>query len=479
MNRLLATLLATFAVGLLGFAGASTAAVFSVVTTPSNSFSPANLVIQVGDTVRFTNNGGLHNVAATSGATFRCADGCDGDGSGGDGTPSADAWSFTIVFNTPGTINYLCEIHAPGMAGTITVQGSQATPGELRFTSSSFEVSEAGTSRRIEVERVGGRDGTATVQFATSDGSAVAGEDYTSAAGQLSWADQDAANKGFDVAIFDDSIEEATETVNLALSGATGAALGSPSSATLRINDNDQPVAEPSILTFSSSSYEGAEGGGDATITVQRTGGKAGRVGLDYSTSDGSAIAGNDYTATSGTLQWDSGEVAPKTFGVAILDDFEIETDETVNLALSLPTGGAVLGPDSSATLVIRDNDQAFPPCVADSTTLCLGSDGRFQVRVTFNPPNGEPGQAAVVDIGRQDSGLFYFFDENNIEMLIKVLNGCSITNNYWVFFAATTDVEFTLTVVDTEQDQQKIYVNPQGQPADVVTDTGAFATCP
>ena len=104
---------------------------------------------------------------------------------------------------------------------------------------------------------------------------------------------------------------------------------------------------------------------------------------------------------------------------------------------------------------------------------------GRFQVGILVDPPNAEPSDAAVVDIGREDSGLAYFFSENNIEVLFKVLNGCAINDHYWVFFAATTNVEFTVTVTDTERDMKKTYVNPQGQPANAITDTQAFATCP
>ena len=63
--------------------------------------------------------------------------------------------------------------------------------------------------------------------------------------------------------------------------------------------------------------------------------------------------------------------------------------------------------------------------------------------------------------------------------MLIKVLDGCAINGRYWVFFAATTDVELTVTVTDTQENQTRVYTNPLNQAADAITDTGAFATCP
>src|SRR5690349_6173196 len=75
----------------------------------SNTFSPSTLTINVGDTVTFTNAGGGHNVVADG--LFRCARGCDGDGSGGNGDASTVLWSDTITFNTPGTVSFYCEIH--------------------------------------------------------------------------------------------------------------------------------------------------------------------------------------------------------------------------------------------------------------------------------------------------------------------------------------------------------------------------------
>ena len=84
-----------------------------------------------------------------------------------------------------------------------------------------------------------------------------------------------------------------------------------------------------------------------------------------------------------------------------------------------------------------------------------------------------------MVPFGADDSGLFYFFTANNWEMLVKVLDGCGITNHFWVFAAATTDVGYTLKVTDTANGMVREYDNPIGQAAPAITDTSAFATCP
>ena len=100
---------------------------FTIEARSGLVFSPANLTIQVGDTVTWINRGGRHNVAADDGS-FRCANGCDG--AGGNGSPSTDGWSFSLTFNDPGMIRYFCEVHGRvngvGMSGILTVEGDDA-----------------------------------------------------------------------------------------------------------------------------------------------------------------------------------------------------------------------------------------------------------------------------------------------------------------------------------------------------------------
>ncbi|MCG6947712.1 MAG: hypothetical protein LJE93_02195, partial [Acidobacteria bacterium] len=126
-------------------------------------------------------------------------------------------------------------------------------------------------------------------------------------------------------------------------------------------------------------------------------------------------------------------------------------------------------------------------PCAPDADTMCL-QGGRFKVEVTWRDQDGNTGSGMVTECGSDDSGIFYFFREDNWEMLFKVLNGCSVNDHYWVFFAATTNVEFTTRVTDTltgfvktygKSGEEIEYNNPLGQPANAVTDTTAFATCP
>jgi len=113
--------------------------------------------------------------------------------------------------------------------------------------------------------------------------------------------------------------------------------------------------------------------------------------------------------------------------------------------------------------------------CTPTNTTICLNNN-RFSVSVQF--VDGGVTKDATAIKYTDASGLFWFFGPDNIEILVKVLNGCFI-QTYWVFSAATTDREFHMTVVDTNNGQVKRYDNIAGKPAPAVTDTSAFRTCP
>ncbi|MEM1203118.1 MAG: hypothetical protein AAGN66_07800 [Acidobacteriota bacterium] len=116
--------------------------------------------------------------------------------------------------------------------------------------------------------------------------------------------------------------------------------------------------------------------------------------------------------------------------------------------------------------------------CLPSSSRMCL-QDGRFQVEVTWKDFAGFTDDAQVVPFGSADSGLFWFFEADNWEMLVKVLDACGVNGHFWVFSAATTNVEYTLRVVDTETGQSKEYFNALGNAAAALTDTSAFETCP
>jgi len=350
-------------------AGSAVAADHAITVTSFSTFSPDDLTINVGDRVTWTYAGGVqHNVVADDNS-FRCAKGCD-DQPGGNGNLSGDAWSATRTFNSPGSIRYYCALHgAPGgvgMAGIIRVAAA-GDPGTLAFALANPSVSEGAGSVLVGVTRTGGAQGAVSVQYATSNGSATSGSDYTPASGTLNWPNGDGAAKSFPVPILNDTTSEPAETVQLTLSNPTGGATAG-GAATLTILDDDA-AAGPGVVQFSSPIYLGREGQ-VATLVITRTGGTAGSVGVSIGHAGGSASPGTDFTEPAASLAFAGGAGGEKSVTVPLLADDLVEGTETALFALSGATGGATLGPRATATLSIRDANLG-PDDVTPEEELC------------------------------------------------------------------------------------------------------------
>jgi hypothetical protein len=117
--------------------------------------------------------------------------------------------------------------------------------------------------------------------------------------------------------------------------------------------------------------------------------------------------------------------------------------------------------------------------CLPTQNALCLRNN-RFRVDLKWRDTAEAPLRPAkVAGTPTAASGLFYFLDPDTFDVTVKVLNACTNNNRFWVFAAAATDVQYTLTVTDTQSGRIKRYNNPLGRPAPAVIDTSAFATCP
>ncbi|HEX6287888.1 MAG TPA: Calx-beta domain-containing protein, partial [Herpetosiphonaceae bacterium] len=245
--------------------------------------------------------------------------------------------TVTLTLSNPSN----ATLGAPSSA-TLTISANDT----LSF-SGVFSIHENGGAETITVKLSGPSSVPVTVEYATGNGTAIAGSDYTATSGTLTFTPGE-TSKTFAVPILDDIQGEANETVTLTLSNPSNATLGAPSSATLTINAND-------TLTFSASSYRVNESSSAATITVKLSGPSSIPVTVEYATSNGTATAGSDYTATSGILTFNPGETS-KTFAVPFINDTVDEPDETVTISLGNP-GNAVLGSPATTTLTIVDND--------------------------------------------------------------------------------------------------------------------------
>ena len=267
----------------------------------------------------------------------------DGDGSAkmvsipiSNATPFSGNKAFTLqLTNASGA-----AIAGPSSA-TVTIAGDASPPvGSLQLSASSLTVAQNAGSMALKVTRLGGSAGAVSVAYATANGTAVAGTNFTATSGTLNWANGDAAAKTISVTISNATPFSGSKTFTVALSSpAGGATIASPGSATVAISGD--AVVATGNLQLSASSYSIAQGAGALTVTVDRTGGTSGAIGVAYATTNGTAVAGTDYTKASGTLQWAAGDGAAKTISIPISNATPFSGKKSFTVALSAATGGA------------------------------------------------------------------------------------------------------------------------------------------
>jgi len=115
-------------------------------------------------------------------------------------------------------------------------------------------------------------------------------------------------------------------------------------------------------------------------------------------------------------------------------------------------------------------------PCVPDPLALCL-TGSRFTVAVEWAVPSGATGPGHALPLS-SESGTFWFFDSANLELTVKVLDGRAVNGNFWVFYGALSDVEYTIAVTDVQTGRVRMYHNPQHTLASRA-DTSAFPDAP
>ena len=202
--------------------------------------------------------------------------------------------------------------------------------------------------------RVGPTTGTHTVNYALAGVTATAGADFNAAGGTLTFG-PGVASRTITVPVVTDTINETAETFTVTLSGpSAGAALGTPTVATVTITDDDSA----GTVQFAASSFSVVEGS-NVTLTVTRTGGTAGPVTVAYSATPGTASI-SDFMTSSGVLTFAAGE-STRTFNIGVaLGDAVVEGNEFFDVVLGVTTGGLALGTPSRARVWIVDEEQSL-----------------------------------------------------------------------------------------------------------------------
>ena len=255
--------------------------------------------------------------------------------------------------------------------GVGTITDDDARPG---LSIGDVTVSESGSTADFTVTLSAASGRTVTVDYATRDGTATAGADYTAAIDTLSFS-AGQTTRTISVPVTNDGRDEPNETFFLDLSGASNAAL-TDAEGRATITDDDDP---PAITIADVTVAEGNGGTTDAVFAVTLSAASNRLVTVDYATAGGTAAAGSDFTATSGTLSFAVGAVR-RTIVVQVNGDALDEAHETFVVSLS-GAANASLG-DDNATGTITDDD-ATPALSIDDTSVVEGSAGTVQADVT------------------------------------------------------------------------------------------------
>lgn len=358
-----------------------------------------------------------------------------------DDTEGDETFTVTLAAITDGGENGAATIGAlANNPATVTIRKKV---GEFSFSASSYSVEEDNGTVTITVNRSNGLADDVEVDYTANTLTAVAGTDFTAVTGTLTFlAGEDA--KTFNVPINPDGLFESDENFTVQLSNpanttdATTPPTITQNTATVTIVNDDTEAA--GAIEFTGPTFTKVEDGTAATIIVERTGGGNGEVVVGYATAQGTAVAGTDYTETTGTLTWADGMQGQQTFTVPVADDGVYEQTETVNLSLTIQSGSATLGAQNTAILNITNDDAAAAPDLAFS----IGAAPGYFV-------NEGPGNTATITVNRTGGE-----DLNLITVDYATADNTAIAGVHYVassgklsFGPTTTSATFTVEVID------------------------------
>jgi hypothetical protein len=386
----------SFVVNLSGAVGATIADAQGTVTILNDdqpSISIADLSLNEGNTgttnavVTLTLSAAKSSAVTVSFATANgsATAGSDYTATSGTATFAANATTTTVSIPVTGDTtaepNESFVVNLSSAVGA-TIADAQATvtitnddlPGLTIGNSTVTEANSSTVSAVFTVTLSPASATTVTVSYATVPGTAAAGSDYTTTSGQLTFT-PGATSRTITVPVLGDTLDEANETFAVQLSAPTNAVLGTPSSGTGTITDND---ATPSLRVNNVSVTEG-NAPVTATFTVSLSAASGRTVSVGYTTSNGTATSPADYTATSGALSFAPGTTA-RTVVVTVAGDLLDENSETFNLDISGASNATIA--DSRGVATITDNDPT-PQLSINNVSITEGNSGTQNVTFT------------------------------------------------------------------------------------------------
>ena len=247
----------------------------------------------------------------------------------------------------------------------LTIIDSNVKPGVLGFSSVVYSVVQGGQAT-ITLTRTNGSDNAVDVWYATSNGTATNGLDYTGVTNQVSFAIGQ-TNATFTVSTLSKKTSiQPDRTVNLRIfTPDNGATLGLTNAILTLIN----PVYNYGHVSFSLTNYIVNENAGSTVVTVNRLGGSTGTLGVTLLTRDGSAFNGINYTGSTNVLFWNNGDATPRTVTIPVMDDGVVTANLLAYLQL---TNAQVNGVTTNTPLTLGGTN-------ATLTIVNVDSAGSFQ----------------------------------------------------------------------------------------------------
>ena len=295
----------------------------------------------------------------------------------------------TVQFSLSSPVNaVLADATAVGTilnddtAPSLTLSDASVTEGDAGQQVLSFTLTQSAVS---------GLD--TTVSYTTVDGTASAGEDYTSSSGTATIA-AGSTTATIQVNVSGDTLNEPDETLQVVLSAPQNASIADGTGVGTIVNNDSLP----SLSIADASVTEGNAGQTSLSFTISLSAASGSDVTVDYATSDGTATAGSDYTASSGTATITAGQLQAD-ISVPVLGDLVDEPDESFSLALTNVTGATLV--DSSGNGLIADDDPEPQLSIADAS-LTEGDSGQSNMVFTVSI-DAVSGKAVSFDFATAD----------------------------------------------------------------------------
>ena len=357
---------------------------------------------------------------------------------------------------------------------TVSIDDASVVEGDTGTSSMTFTVS---------LSTVSGR--SVSIDYASADVSATAGEDYSSVAGAVTFAPGDTTEQ-VTVQVSGDVLDEFDETFTIELSDPAGAVI-LDGSALGTIVDDDDPL--PSISISDATVTEGTGGNSTVEVTVTLSAPASGTESFKFATADGSATAGEDYLASSFALPFFAGQTT-RILVLNIVGDALDEPDETFRVDLFDPVNATIA--DDSATVTIVDDDDPLPSISISDATVTEGTGGNSTVEVTVTlsaPASGTESFKFATADGSATAGEDYlassftlpFFAGQTTRILVLNIVGDALDEPDETFRvdlfdpvnATIADDSATVTIVDDDDPLPSISISD----ATVTEGTGGNST--